>query len=186
MKQCSLWGGPTCEGRAGQTAPRSEESSWLHQLCMCAHPLLCTGSACMPLLPAQAAEQPRVCRRGHAVKATRGDAVFFWALKPDGGKDRSSLHGSCPTLKVLQRSCHLAPLAVLPLRYIVNIVNIRHKRTLIWHVAVLQGEKWCASLPHKWMHVDRRRLRACHWLCHVAFRTSVCKPSAWLAQPASL
>jgi prolyl 4-hydroxylase len=38
-------------------------------------------------------------KKGHAVKATRGDAVFFWALKPDGGKDRSSLHGSCPTLK---------------------------------------------------------------------------------------
>ncbi len=38
--------------------------------------------------------------RGAAIKATRGDAIFFWALKPDGTKDRSSLHGSCPTTKV--------------------------------------------------------------------------------------
>jgi hypothetical protein len=55
-------------------------------------------------LQVHAAEQSIACRRGHAVKATRGDAVFFWALKPDGGKDRSSLHGSCPTLKVHQPS----------------------------------------------------------------------------------
>ncbi len=39
--------------------------------------------------------------RGAAIKATRGDAILFWTLKPSGEKDRSSLHGSCPTLKVV-------------------------------------------------------------------------------------
>mmetsp|Transcript_3481 Transcript_3481/g.10115 ORF Transcript_3481/g.10115 Transcript_3481/m.10115 type:complete len:258 (-) Transcript_3481:1437-2210(-) len=41
------------------------------------------------------------CAQGkYALKATRGDAVFFWAMHPDGvTTDRFSLHGSCPTLK---------------------------------------------------------------------------------------
>lgn len=52
-------------------------------------------------------------KKGHAVKATRGDAIFFWALHPDGSKDRSSLHGSCPTTKGEKWSAtkwiHVAP-----------------------------------------------------------------------------
>ncbi len=27
----------------------------------------------------------------------QGDALLFYALKPDGEKDTTSLHGSCPT-----------------------------------------------------------------------------------------
>jgi hypothetical protein len=34
------------------------------------------------------------------VKSTRGDAVLFYALNPNGTTDLNSEHGSCPTLKV--------------------------------------------------------------------------------------
>lgn len=38
------------------------------------------------------------CARGKlAVKTERGDALLFFSLFPDGNKDPSSLHGSCPT-----------------------------------------------------------------------------------------
>ena len=36
---------------------------------------------------------------GLSVKATKGDALLFFSLHPDGTEDPSSLHGSCPTLK---------------------------------------------------------------------------------------
>ena len=40
------------------------------------------------------------CARGLlAVKATRGDALLFYSLAPDGTIDPMSLHGSCPTLR---------------------------------------------------------------------------------------
>lgn len=35
-------------------------------------------------------------RKGLAVKATRGNALFFYGLKPDGTGDPKSTHGSCP------------------------------------------------------------------------------------------
>ena len=38
-------------------------------------------------------------RRGLAVKAKKGNALFFYSLKPDGTGDMKSTHGSCPTLK---------------------------------------------------------------------------------------
>jgi prolyl 4-hydroxylase len=38
--------------------------------------------------------------QGLAVKAVRGDALLFYSLKPNGEEDPSSMHGSCPTLKV--------------------------------------------------------------------------------------
>ena len=34
------------------------------------------------------------------MKSTRGDAVLFYALHPNGTTDIASEHGSCPTLKV--------------------------------------------------------------------------------------
>ncbi len=37
--------------------------------------------------------------QGLAVKATRGDALLFYSLKPNGETDPTSMHGSCPTLK---------------------------------------------------------------------------------------
>ena len=37
--------------------------------------------------------------QGLSVKAIRGDALLFYALKPNGEPDPNSLHGSCPTLK---------------------------------------------------------------------------------------
>lgn len=36
---------------------------------------------------------------GLAVKAIKGNALFFYSLKPDGSGDAKSTHGSCPTLK---------------------------------------------------------------------------------------
>ena len=30
----------------------------------------------------------------------RGDALLFYSLKPNGEEDPTSMHGSCPTLKV--------------------------------------------------------------------------------------
>ncbi len=38
--------------------------------------------------------------QGLSVKSTRGDAVLFYALHPNGTTDLASEHGSCPTLKV--------------------------------------------------------------------------------------
>ena len=38
--------------------------------------------------------------QGLAVKAVRGDALLFYSLKPNGEEDPTSMHGSCPTLKV--------------------------------------------------------------------------------------
>lgn len=38
-------------------------------------------------------------KKGLAVKATRGDALLFYSLKPNGEPDETSMHGSCPTLK---------------------------------------------------------------------------------------
>ena len=35
-------------------------------------------------------------RRGLAVKAIRGNALFFYGLNPDGSEDPRSTHGSCP------------------------------------------------------------------------------------------
>uniref|UniRef100_A0A1D1ZRX9 procollagen-proline 4-dioxygenase n=1 Tax=Auxenochlorella protothecoides TaxID=3075 RepID=A0A1D1ZRX9_AUXPR len=37
-------------------------------------------------------------RQGLAVKARRGDAIFFYGMKPDGSLDMKSTHASCPTL----------------------------------------------------------------------------------------
>uniref|UniRef100_A0A061S0K5 procollagen-proline 4-dioxygenase n=1 Tax=Tetraselmis sp. GSL018 TaxID=582737 RepID=A0A061S0K5_9CHLO len=37
--------------------------------------------------------------RGLSVKATKGDAVLFYSIKPDGSLDPRSLHGSCPTFR---------------------------------------------------------------------------------------
>eukprot|EP01026_Neomeris_dumetosa_P079404 TRINITY_DN86746_c0_g1_i4.p1 TRINITY_DN86746_c0_g1~~TRINITY_DN86746_c0_g1_i4.p1 ORF type:complete len:349 (-),score=30.08 TRINITY_DN86746_c0_g1_i4:213-1193(-) len=38
-------------------------------------------------------------RKGYAVKATKGDALMFYGLHPNGTADPTSLHGSCPTTK---------------------------------------------------------------------------------------
>jgi prolyl 4-hydroxylase len=38
-------------------------------------------------------------KEGLAVKATKGDALLFYSLKPNGETDPTSMHGSCPTLK---------------------------------------------------------------------------------------
>lgn len=38
-------------------------------------------------------------RKGLSVKAKKGNALFFYSLKPDGTGDIKSTHGSCPTLK---------------------------------------------------------------------------------------
>jgi hypothetical protein len=38
--------------------------------------------------------------QGLAVKAVQGDALLFYSLKPNGEEDPTSMHGSCPTLKV--------------------------------------------------------------------------------------
>lgn len=38
--------------------------------------------------------------QGLSVKATRGNAVLFYSMHPNGTVDPHSEHGSCPTLKV--------------------------------------------------------------------------------------
>lgn len=38
-------------------------------------------------------------KEGLAVKATKGDALLFYGLKPNGDVDPTSMHGSCPTTK---------------------------------------------------------------------------------------
>jgi hypothetical protein len=45
-------------------------------------------------------EQLITSLQGLAVKAVRGDALLFYSLKPNGEEDPTSMHGSCPTLKV--------------------------------------------------------------------------------------
>lgn len=44
-------------------------------------------------------EWSECAKQGLAVKAKRGNALFFFSLKPDGTGDGKSTHGSCPTLK---------------------------------------------------------------------------------------
>ncbi|KAI8102424.1 hypothetical protein M9435_006025 [Picochlorum sp. BPE23] len=44
-------------------------------------------------------EWSECAKKGLAVKAKRGNALFFYSLKPDGKGDVRSTHGSCPTLK---------------------------------------------------------------------------------------
>lgn len=41
-----------------------------------------------------------VREQGLSVKATKGDALLFYSLKPNGEPDEASMHGSCPTTKV--------------------------------------------------------------------------------------
>jgi prolyl 4-hydroxylase len=36
---------------------------------------------------------------GLAVKPRVGDALLFYSLTPDGGKDKLSLHAGCPVIK---------------------------------------------------------------------------------------
>uniref|UniRef100_A0A383VHQ9 procollagen-proline 4-dioxygenase n=1 Tax=Tetradesmus obliquus TaxID=3088 RepID=A0A383VHQ9_TETOB len=54
--------------------------------------------------------------KGLANKPKRGDALMFYSLTPDGKKDPTSLHGSCPTLKGDKWSAtkwiHVAPYGV--------------------------------------------------------------------------
>jgi len=38
-------------------------------------------------------------KRGLANKPQKGDLIMFYALRPDGTEDETSLHESCPTLK---------------------------------------------------------------------------------------
>ncbi|KAF6256843.1 hypothetical protein COO60DRAFT_1471072 [Scenedesmus sp. NREL 46B-D3] len=56
--------------------------------------------------------------KGLANKPKRGDALMFYSLTPDGKKDPSSLHGSCPTLKGDKWSAtkwiHVAPYGLPP------------------------------------------------------------------------
>mmetsp|Transcript_17819 Transcript_17819/g.53699 ORF Transcript_17819/g.53699 Transcript_17819/m.53699 type:complete len:307 (+) Transcript_17819:464-1384(+) len=67
-------------------------------------------------------------KQGFAVKATKGDAVLFWALKPDQERDLSSLHGSCPTLKGQKWSatvwCAVAIPCICPLS--VSVAALTH------------------------------------------------------------
>eukprot|EP00798_Chlamydomonas_sp_ICE-L_P008663 gene8663-34114_t len=42
-------------------------------------------------------EWSECAQKGLAVKAKKGDAVMFYALRPDGFTDATSLHASCPT-----------------------------------------------------------------------------------------
>ena len=38
-------------------------------------------------------------KRGNAVHAVKGDALFFYSMTPGGQLDKSSLHGGCPVIK---------------------------------------------------------------------------------------
>ncbi|XP_077212829.1 putative prolyl 4-hydroxylase 6 [Tasmannia lanceolata] len=38
-------------------------------------------------------------KKGHAVKANKGDALLFFSLHPDATTDPDSLHGSCPVIE---------------------------------------------------------------------------------------
>eukprot|EP00775_Hariotina_reticulata_P001675 gene1675-2018_t len=56
--------------------------------------------------------------KGLAHKPKKGDALMFYSLTPDGQKDPTSLHGSCPTLKGNKWSAtkwiHVFPFGVPP------------------------------------------------------------------------
>lgn len=56
--------------------------------------------------------------KGLANKPKKGDALMFYSLTPDGQKDPTSLHGSCPTLKGEKWSAtkwiHVAPFGGQP------------------------------------------------------------------------
>ena len=49
--------------------------------------------------PVTGDEWSECAKEGLAVKAIKGNALFFYGLKPDGKGDSKSTHGSCPTLK---------------------------------------------------------------------------------------
>jgi prolyl 4-hydroxylase len=49
--------------------------------------------------PVTGDEWSECAKEGLAVKAVKGNALFFYGLKPDGTGDAKSTHGSCPTLK---------------------------------------------------------------------------------------
>ena len=49
--------------------------------------------------PVTGDEWSECAKQGLAVKALKGNALFFYGLKPDGTGDSKSTHGSCPTLK---------------------------------------------------------------------------------------
>lgn len=56
------------------------------------------------VFPASATQTPRAglsdcVQSGLAHKPVKGDLLLFYALRPDGTEDDTSLHGSCPTLK---------------------------------------------------------------------------------------
>lgn len=59
------------------------------------------GETVFPSSPSKVTgpEWSECAKKGLAVKTTRGDALLFFGLKPDGETDASSLHGSCPTTK---------------------------------------------------------------------------------------
>lgn len=40
----------------------------------------------------------KCAQKGIHVKPRRGDALLFYSLTPEGGKDESSLHASCPVV----------------------------------------------------------------------------------------
>jgi len=61
------------------------------------------------------------CAKGKlGVKPKRGDAMLFYSLTPDGRKDPSSLHGSCPVVRGVKYSAtrwmHVHPFMVGPNR----------------------------------------------------------------------
>ena len=40
------------------------------------------------------------CARGHvAARPSKGSAVLFWSLKPDGSHDPAAMHTGCPVIK---------------------------------------------------------------------------------------
>jgi prolyl 4-hydroxylase len=49
--------------------------------------------------PVTGDEWSECAKKGLAVKAVKGNALFFYGLNPDGTGDGKSTHGSCPTLK---------------------------------------------------------------------------------------
>ena len=61
------------------------------------------------------------CAKGKlGVKPKRGDAMLFYSLTPDGRKDPTSLHGSCPVVRGVKYSAtrwmHVHPFMVGPNR----------------------------------------------------------------------
>ncbi|KAL2333852.1 hypothetical protein Fmac_015065 [Flemingia macrophylla] len=43
-------------------------------------------------------------KQGLSIKPKMGDALLFWSLNPDATYDLSSLHGSCPVIKVVMET----------------------------------------------------------------------------------